>query len=159
MTPVPSHGVVRYGGNKALWRIPICQWEGRGCFTNVWRALQNIPSKLVRHLFTKRKYVFEIDNIIELLPPEYSQYLTYRSPVRRQAITWTNAGLLLIGLMGTNFKSEFYHFHSRTWIWNYRLPRWQPFCPGGDELICSQVFPVPAATSNPLGPSDAYMRQ
>ena len=25
------------------------------------------------------------------------------SPVRRQAITWTNAGLLSIGLMGTHF--------------------------------------------------------
>ena len=25
------------------------------------------------------------------------------SPVRRQAITWTNADLLLIGLLGTNF--------------------------------------------------------
>ena len=25
------------------------------------------------------------------------------SPIRRQAITWTNAGLLSIGLLGTNF--------------------------------------------------------
>ena len=55
------------------------------------------------------------------------------SPVRHQAITWTNAGLLLIGLLGTNFnkiESEFYHLHSRKCIWNCRLPKWRPFCPG-----------------------------
>ena len=32
------------------------------------------------------------------------------------------------------FESEFYHFHSRKCIWNCRLPKRQPFCPGGDEL-------------------------
>ena len=31
-------------------------------------------------------------------------------------------------------KSEFYHFHWRKCIWNCRLPKWRPFCPGGDEL-------------------------
>ena len=25
---------------------------------------------------------------------------------------------------------EFYHFHSRKCIWNCRLPKWLPFCPG-----------------------------
>ena len=30
---------------------------------------------------------------------------------------------------------EFYHFHSRKFIRNCRLPKWRPFCPGGDELI------------------------
>ena len=32
------------------------------------------------------------------------------------------------------FDSEFYHFRSRKCIWNCRLPKWQPFCPGRDEL-------------------------
>ena len=32
------------------------------------------------------------------------------------------------------FKSEFYHFHKTNCIWNCRLPRGRPFCPGGDEL-------------------------
>ena len=32
------------------------------------------------------------------------------------------------------FESEFCHFHSRKCIWKCRLPIWQPFCPGGDEL-------------------------
>ena len=29
---------------------------------------------------------------------------------------------------------EFDHFHSRKCIWNCLLPKWRPFCPGGDEL-------------------------
>ena len=33
------------------------------------------------------------------------------------------------------FESEFYHFHSKKCIWNCRLPKWRPFCPGGDELM------------------------
>ena len=29
------------------------------------------------------------------------------------------------------FESEFSHFRSRKCIWNCRLPKWRPFCPGG----------------------------
>ena len=36
--------------------------------------------------------------------------------------------------ISVKFKSEFYNFHSRKCIWDYRLPKWRPFCPGGDEL-------------------------
>ena len=60
------------------------------------------------------------------------------SPVPRQDITWTNAGLLSTRLLGTyslKFESKFYHFHSRKCNWMCRLPKWQPFCPGGDELV------------------------
>ena len=58
------------------------------------------------------------------------------SPVRRQAVASTNAGVLSIGRLGTKFnenqirKSEFYHFHSRKCIWSCHLPKWWPFCPG-----------------------------
>ena len=58
-------------------------------------------------------------------------------PVQYQAITWTNAALLSIGLLGTiSVKLEpwFYHFHLRKCIWKCCLPKWQPICPGGDEL-------------------------
>ena len=49
------------------------------------------------------------------------------SLIRRQAITWTNAGLLSIGLLGTNFN---------IWkcIWKCHLPKWRLFCQGRDEL-------------------------
>ena len=43
---------------------------------------------------------------------------------RCQAIIWTNAGILLIGPIGTNFSeilSEIHTFHSRKCIWKCRL--------------------------------------
>ena len=39
------------------------------------------------------------------------------------------------------FEFEFYHFHSRKCIWICCLPEWQPFCPGGDELIYNNNGP------------------
>ena len=56
------------------------------------------------------------------------------SPVRRQAITWTNPGLLRIEIL-VKFESEFCHFHSRKCIWKYRMPQWWPFYPGVGGLV------------------------
>ena len=60
------------------------------------------------------------------------------SPGRRQAIAWTNAGILLIGALGTNFNEiliEIYiFFQSRKSIWKCRLEppsgKWWPLCLG-----------------------------
>ena len=45
--------------------------------------------------------------------------------------------------ISVKFESEFYHFHSRKCIWYCRLPKWRPFCPGGDELkwgvLCAET--------------------
>ena len=59
------------------------------------------------------------------------------SPGRRQAIIWTNDGILLIGVLGTNF-SEFL-FEIQTFsFWKNRLKvssaKWRPFCLGLNEL-------------------------
>ena len=46
------------------------------------------------------------------------------SPGRRQAIIWTNAGILLIRTLGTNFSeilNVIHAFHSRKCIWKCRL--------------------------------------
>ena len=46
------------------------------------------------------------------------------SPGRRQAIIWTNAGILLIGTLGTNFREtliDIYTFSFRKCIWKYCL--------------------------------------
>ena len=45
-------------------------------------------------------------------------------PGRRQAIIWTNAWILLIGPIGTNFSEiliGIQHFHSGKRTWKYRL--------------------------------------
>ena len=36
--------------------------------------------------------------------------------------------------ISVKFKTEFSNFHSRKCIWKCRLPKWQPFCPRGDEI-------------------------
>ena len=46
------------------------------------------------------------------------------SPGRRQAIIWTNAGMLLIGTLETNFSeilAKLIHCHSRKCFWKCRL--------------------------------------
>ena len=47
----------------------------------------------------------------------------------------TQCFLILKWAPGNQFESEFYHFHSRKYIWKCRLPKWRPFCSRGDELI------------------------
>ena len=45
-------------------------------------------------------------------------------PGQRQAIIWTNAGILLIGPLGTNVSEtsvKFIHFHSRKLVWKRHL--------------------------------------
>ena len=60
------------------------------------------------------------------------------SPGRRQAIIWTNAGILLIGAWGTNFSEILIEIH--TFSFNkMRLKmssaKWRPFCLGLNVLI------------------------
>ena len=60
------------------------------------------------------------------------------SPGRRQAITWTNVGILLIGPLGTNFSGiligiqtfSFKKLHLKT-----SSAKWRLFCLGLNELI------------------------
>ena len=60
------------------------------------------------------------------------------SPGRRQAIIWTNAGILLIGNLGTNFNEiaiGIQTFSFRKMHLNMSSARWRPFCLGLNELI------------------------
>ena len=57
------------------------------------------------------------------------------SPVRHQAITWTNDGLCSLNPWEQiSVKFEIV-IHSGKCIWKCRLPNWRPFCPGRDELM------------------------
>ena len=59
------------------------------------------------------------------------------SPVRCQAIIWTNAGMLLIGPFGTNFSEiviGIYTFSSQKMHLKMSSGKWRPFCPGLSEL-------------------------
>ena len=64
------------------------------------------------------------------------------SPGRRQAIIWTNAGILLIGPLGTNFNE----ISSRIQIFSFKKmhlkrssAKWRPFCLGLNGLTRSSL--------------------
>ena len=65
------------------------------------------------------------------------------SPCRHQAIIWTNAGILLIGPLGTNFSEnliEIQTFHSRKCPWKMSSAKWCPFCLGLNVLMATQFL-------------------
>ena len=60
------------------------------------------------------------------------------SPGRRQAIIWTNAGILLIGTLGTNFSEiwiEIRPFSFKKMHLKMSSGKWWPFCLGLNVLI------------------------
>ena len=55
------------------------------------------------------------------------------SPGRRQAIIWTNAGLWVIGTLGTNFSEIFIKIHTFSFMKMHlkmSSGKWRPFCLG-----------------------------
>ena len=60
------------------------------------------------------------------------------SPGRRQAITWTNVGILLMGPLGTNFSEmliEIHTFSFKKIHLKMLSGKWRPFCLGLNVLI------------------------
>ena len=60
------------------------------------------------------------------------------APGRRQAIIWTNAGILSIGHLGTNFSEiliEIYTFPFKKKHLKWSSGKWRPFCLGLNVLI------------------------
>ena len=67
------------------------------------------------------------------------------SPGRRQAIIWNNAGLLLIGPLGTNFSEILIGIQTFSFTkmhLNVSSAKWRPFCLGLNELRdkCTAVW-------------------
>ena len=61
------------------------------------------------------------------------------SPGRRQAIIWTNAGILLIGTIGTNFSEiliEIQTFSFKKLCLKVSSAKWRPFCLSLNVLMC-----------------------
>ena len=67
------------------------------------------------------------------------------SPGRRQAIIWTNAGILLVGPWGTNFGELLIGIHTfafRKIHLKMSSMKWRPFCLGLNVLICQHIKSV-----------------
>ena len=65
------------------------------------------------------------------------------SPGRRQAITWTNVGILLIGPLGTNFSEmliEIHTFSFKKIHLKMSSGKWRPFCLGLNVLTVPWVL-------------------
>ena len=60
---------------------------------------------------------------------------------RRHTIIWTNAGLLLIWPLGTNFSEMLIHFRSRKCIWKYRLRNGAHFVSAPECVKCVSTGP------------------
>ena len=59
------------------------------------------------------------------------------SPGRRQAIIWTNAGIILIGPLRTNFSEILIEIHTYSFKkmhFKMSFGKWRPFCLGLNEL-------------------------
>ena len=71
------------------------------------------------------------------------------SPGRRQAIIWNNAGILSIGLLGTNFSEiliEILTFSFKKIRLKVSSAKWRPFCLGLNELIKPFLWTSPVRT-------------
>ena len=80
------------------------------------------------------------------------------SPVQRQAIIWTNAGILLIGTLGTNFNEiliKIYIFSLKKMHFNLSSGNWRSFCLG---LIAPIGLSFWYPFINSLWPSDTIWR-
>ena len=79
------------------------------------------------------------------------------SPVRRQAIIWTNAGILLIGLLGTNFSETLIRIqtfslkkiHLKMLLWKMAAILFRPQCVKGTRVATPLLAPDEI---NTLGP-------
>ena len=76
-------------------------------------------------------------------------------PGQRQAITWTNAGILLIGPLGTNFSEiliEIHTFSFKKMQLKMSSGKWQPFCLFGSFLGFRASAAIEMCSPWPLHP-------
>ena len=104
-----------------------------------------------RLLFEKEKTTKNCACLCNSLSPRDAYTLTIigsdngLSPGRRQAIIWTNAGILLIGPLATNFSeilTEIYIFPFKQMHLKMSSGIWRPFCLGLDMLSVRVVSDV-----------------
>ena len=126
-------------------------------FTKLMWSYCEIQTNFVRNLY---EYVSYIWNEFIIISYEFHTNLTHwgrvthicvdnlttigsdngLSPGRRQAIIWTNAGILLIGPLGTNFSeilTEMITFSFKKMYLKVSSGKWRPFCLGLNVLIWS----------------------
>ena len=77
------------------------------------------------------------------------------SPGGRQAIIWTNAGMISIGALGTNFSeilAEIITFSFKKMYLKVSSAKWRPFCLGFNVLIQQNNQQTPKPMVGTVGP-------
>ena len=99
------------------------QWQERPSLSIVWTWASLSHWGRVTHICVSKLTIIGSDNGL--------------SPGRRQAIIWTNAGMLLIGPLGTNVSEifiEIYTFSFSKMHLKMSSGKWRPFCLGLNVL-------------------------
>ena len=126
------------GGNHTTHRMSVgFAWNGNGPLTHWGR---------VTHLCVGNLTTIGSDNGL--------------SPDWRQAITWTNGGILLIGLLGTNFSEmliEINTFSFNKIDLKMSSGKWRPFCLGLNVLARRWDKALRFRRPPPVG-NEAYIR-
>ena len=105
--------------SKSVYQTIHCNWSLR-----IHMASSGVSNGRVTHICVGKLTVIASDNGL--------------SPERRQAIIWTNAGILLIGPLGTNFSEisiEIQTFLFKKMHLKISSAKWRPFCLGLYVLI------------------------
>ena len=113
-----SQQVPRYNCNDQRWSVSYT-WD-----TLYWHRLTLTHCGRVTHISVGKLTIIGSDNGL--------------SRSRRQAIIWTNAGILLIGPLGTNFSeisSEIHAFSFKKMHLKVSSAKWRLFCLSLNELI------------------------
>ena len=130
--------------SKVQWHSSECNSTRETSVTSHWNYLENYLSKILFQ--SPRGQWVNILTWMQFLQASMDIHLTHwgrmtymrqqdkpsmvHIMVWHQAIIWTNAGILLIRPLGTNFKefqSQFIHFHSRKCIWKCCLGNYGHF--------------------------------
>ena len=130
-------------------------WENNGTDEN---GLVTPPSGLthggrVTHICVSKLTIIGSDNGL--------------SPERRQAIIWTNAGIVLIRTLGTNFSeisSEIHTFSFKKMHLKMSSAKWRPFCLGlnalkqrrGSMVCASYLYRQQNPQDNPQHPDSCH---
>ena len=119
--------------NCGIWLlIPACFWHQSHHITNMVTLTH---WGWATHICVSKLTIIASDNGL--------------SPGRRQAIIWNNAGILSIGLLGTNFSEiliEILTFSFKKMRLKVSSAKWRPFCLGLNvlsQLECVCVFQTP----------------
>ena len=113
---------------------------------HIWRFVRKCCALLVVDLYPQRKTgdqwtLTHLRLVMHICVRELGSIVSDKglSPVRRQAITWTSADLLPIGLFGSMVSEmliEILIFSFENMHLNMSFAKWWPFCSGGNELTC-----------------------